>query len=294
MSEMTSQSPAWSAAPCYLCGRSTHHVVANAGYSFQSCVSCGFRMQHPLPDPADDEGIYGDEFYADRSLDRGLDAQDAVNRSLIDQRVHQLTEVNGGPGALLDVGAGTGLFVEACVRAGWQATGIDPSAAAVRIAEKVTSAKVLHGRLEDVVVEPKYDAVTLWDVLEHLSDPRAGLRRIAGLLAPHGVVAISLPNVSGLKSRLLGKRWRYYRRDFGHVSHFSPSTLTMLLGQAGFAPVAVRTSGLFNLGKAFGLNPAEVRADHRLLSRMQAAADAAAGGMGLGEDLVVVGRRSSP
>ena len=136
-----------------------------------------------------------------------------------------------------------------------------------------------------------FDAVTLWDVLEHLLDPRLTLKTIHDLLHDRGLVGISLPNVAGVKARISGNRWRYYRREFGHRSHFSPRTLTKLLEQAGFVPVRVKTSGVFNLGKPFGLDPVQVREGHRTLARLQSIADAAAGRLGAGEDLVVIARR---
>jgi 2-polyprenyl-3-methyl-5-hydroxy-6-metoxy-1,4-benzoquinol methylase len=268
-------------------------VIANAGYSMLSCEACGFRMEHPLPRPEDDEQLYGDEFYEERGLEIGLDAQNPIMRGLLDERVRLLTDLNGGPGSVLDIGAGTGLFVEASTRAGWRASGIETSDSAVRIAARLGTASVKHGRLEDVSVQDRYDAVTLWDVLEHMPDPRAALLTIRELLREKGLVAISLPNVAGMKARALGVRWRYYRREFGHISHFSPATLVMLLAQAGFTTVLVRTSGAFNLGKPFHLDPVDVATNHRMLRRLQSIADGAAGRMGLGEDLNVIARRSS-
>jgi SAM-dependent methyltransferase len=250
-------------------------------------------MMNPLPNPEDDEQLYGDEFYVERGLEVGLDEQNVIMRRLIEARVRLLTELIAGPGTLLDVGAGTGLFVEASTRAGWRAIGIETSAAAARIASRIGSTSVRQGRLEDSSFAEKFDVVTLWDVLEHLANPRSTLRRIRGLLSDHGLVAISLPNVEGLKAKALGTRWRYYRREFGHVSHFSPKTLVTLLEQAGFVPVQVTTSGAFNLGKPFHLDPVEVLMKHPALGRLQSLADRAVGRIGLGEDLRVIARRSN-
>ena len=275
---------------CYLCGSSAIKiVVANPSYSFKTCSACGFRMQHPLPDPEEEAKLYDDDFYAVRELQLGLDEQDAMVRTLIDSRVNLLAELNGGRGSLLDVGAGTGLFVEAARRAGWNATGIETSAAGVRIASRLTSAPVTQRRLEDVDESGVYDAVTMWDVLEHIADPRAALVICRRLLKPRGLVAISLPNMAGFKARMLGKRWRYYRREFGHLSHFSPRTLSELLRQSGYSTLVIRTAGFFNLGRPFGLQPAQVRRA-RVLGAIQAAADSAVGRAGMGEDLVAVAR----
>lgn len=276
---------------CYLCGKPTAHlVVANAEYSYVQCSSCGFRRRHPLPTAEEEDRLYKDEYYLDRGLEADLDHQPALMRSLIENRVKTLTELNGGPGRLLDVGAGTGLFVEASLRAGWKAEGLETSAAAVRIASSITRAPVVLGRLEEHSFDGPFDSVTLWDVLEHVTDPRATLVRIRDLLRPRGLVGISLPNASGMKARVLGHRWRYYQRSFGHMSHFSPQNVVALFDQAGYKLERLDTTGSFNLGKPFGLDPVAVRERHHKLNAVQSLADRATGRLGLGESLVAIAR----
>lgn len=276
---------------CYLCGQSTTRlIVANPQHSYLSCWSCGFRMVHPLPSDPHDDRLYDDAFYSARGLEVGLDNQTHLTRDLIQGRVQTLTALNGGPGSLLDVGAGTGLFVEASVRAGWRGLGVEMSPAAVRIANKISRAPVIQGRVEELSFDGSFDAITFWDVLEHLPDPRAMLITVRHLLRDDGIVCVSLPNVAGMKARALGNHWRYYRYEFGHVSHFSPGTLTTILGQAGYVPQRVATSGAFNLGKPFGLDAVAVRERHRALTTLQNVVDGIAGRMRLGENMVAFAR----
>jgi SAM-dependent methyltransferase len=281
--------------PCYLCGSArTQLVVANPQYSYVHCTDCGYRRKDRLPTAAEEERLYEDDYYIDRGLQVGLQSQSALLRGLIESRVRMLTELNGGPGLLLDVGAGTGLFMEASLLAGWQVKGVDTSAAAVDIARRITRAEVIRGGIEDVAPDVKFDAITLWDVLEHLADPRASLVKLRQLLRTGGLVGISLPNVDGLKARVRGTRWRYFQREVGHISHFSPKTVALILRQAGFTPVRIKSAGLVNLGKPFGLSPEAVRERHRALSTLQAVADQAPGTLGMGENLVAFARSESP
>ena len=278
---------------CYLCGSSdVQFVQANPSYSYVACRACGFRRRHPLPSAEEERELYEDEYYEDRGLVIGLDGQSSLLLELITDRVTKLTELNGGPGSLLDIGAGTGLFMEAAMRAGWRATGLETSEAAARIAGRITKGRILQGRVEDLDFEGRFDAATLWDVLEHLPDPRATLGVIRSRLKTRGLVGISLPNVSGLKARLRGDRWRYYQHSFGHISHFSPRTLSTLLEQAGFKPEVVSATGLFNVGRLFGLDAVAVHQDHRVLRWAQARADGAAGVVGMGESIVAFARAS--
>ena len=279
---------------CYLCGRQTTRlVVANAEYSYLKCSACGFRRRHPLPTADEESALYEEEYYVDRGLEADLDHQPALMRSLIERRVQILTKLNGGPGRLLDVGAGTGLFVEASLRAGWTAEGLETSASAVAMARRITRAPVALGRLEDHPAKEPLDAITLWDVLEHVPDPRATLRLIRGMLRPGGLVGVTLPNVTGIKARLLGHRWRYYRRDFGHVSHFSPRTLAAVFGQAGYRVELLETNGSFNVGRPFGLDPVSMRERHHPLDAAQRFVDQLVGRLGLGESLLAFARSTT-
>jgi SAM-dependent methyltransferase len=288
---VTEQVKATELLPCYLCAAfTTRLVVANPQYSYLICTSCGLRRQHPLPDPTEDRELYDDGYYLRHGLAVRLEDQPSLKRGLLERRVGLLTKLNGGPGRVLDVGAGTGLFVEASIRAGWRAFGVERSSAAVRFASKITRGSVVLGRVEDLTFDELFDAVTLWDVLEHLPDPRSTLVSIRHLLRPGGLVGIALPNVAGMKARLRANHWRYYLPELGHLTHFSPKTLITLLRQAGFVPVLVETSGAFNLGAPVGMDPVAVRDRHRTLSRLQALADAVAGRFNLGEDLVAVAR----
>jgi SAM-dependent methyltransferase len=276
---------------CYLCGsRDVLLVQANRSYSYVSCRACGFRRRHPLPSAQEERELYEADYYEDRGLVVGLEGQSSLLLELIRSRVAKLTALNGGPGSLLDVGAGTGLFMEAAIQAGWTATGLETSEAAARIAGRITRGRILQGRIEDLDFQERFDAATVWDVLEHLPDPRASLSVIRMRLKARGLVGISLPNVSGLKARLRGNRWRYYQHSFGHISHFSPRTLSTLLEQAGFRPEAVSATGVFNLGRLFGLDAVAVHRDHGALRWAQAGADGVVGLVGMGESIVAFAR----
>jgi 2-polyprenyl-3-methyl-5-hydroxy-6-metoxy-1,4-benzoquinol methylase len=277
---------------CYLCGSTalTRHAP-NRDYAFVRCHRCGLRRQDPVPDPDSLTVLYHSEFYQDRGLDKTLDALPRFARELLAARLDRLTRAVGKPGRLLDVGCGTGLFLETARRAGWDVRGTETSEDSITYARQFTQAPIFHGELKSLGDDSTYDAVTYWDVLEHLPDPRAELRLARERLDPGGVVGVSFPSVQGLKARLKGDRWRYYAPSMGHISHFTPKTLSMLLSQAGFTVVEVRTHGAANLWKFLGEDPLSVRESRPALHLVQHAADDAAGAVGLGETITALARR---
>ena len=154
-----------------------------------------------------------------------------------------------------------------------------------------TPAPIFHGELANLHDGLTYDALTYWDVLEHLPDPRAELQLARERLNPGGVAGVSLPSVQGLKARLQRDAWRYYAPSMGHISHFTPKTLSLLLSQADFTVLEVRTHGAANLWKFLGEDPLSVRQSRPALHAIQHLADNTAGELGLGETITALARR---
>jgi SAM-dependent methyltransferase len=150
------------------------------------------------------------------------------------------------PGRLLDVGATAGFFVHAAASHGWDAHGIELSDDTASIARERYGLDVTTGRLEQVgLPSESFDAVTLWDIIEHVLDPLDTMRRVAAALKPGGIVAISTPNIDGLYPRAsyrIGRLIHHWPavEPPAHLSQFSTRTLTDLLDRAGFDVVAVK------------------------------------------------------
>jgi SAM-dependent methyltransferase len=138
----------------------------------------------------------------------------------------------GAPGArLLDVGAGSGALVEEALRLGWDAEGVEPSAS-LAAAGRARGLVLHEGTLPLPGLRPPYEEVTLVDVVEHVTDPRALVAEIRPLLRPGGRLLVVTPDVESLAARLLGRRWWHYR--VAHVGYFRPDTLDALLATSGF------------------------------------------------------------
>ncbi len=150
---------------------------------------------------------------------------------------------------LLDVGCATGDFVDDACRAGWDAEGIDISPEAVEIGRSQGRAL----RVGDVAglasAGLTYDAITLWDVLEHLPDPRGALSALRTTLAEGGTLVLTTVTCTSLVDRLArticrltggavqGPMKRMYVP--GHLYYFTRPTLCQTLSRAGWEPVAL-------------------------------------------------------
>lgn len=140
---------------------------------------------------------------------------------------------------VLDVGCGPGYFLQAAVGAGFAARGVEASEFAARFAREQLGLEVRHGlaRREDLGEEP-CDVVTMWDVIEHVPDPRASLSAAAAVTRPGGLLALSTGDRSSLVARLSGRHWHLYNLP-EHLWFFTSSGLRRLLREVGFAPIRV-------------------------------------------------------
>jgi SAM-dependent methyltransferase len=135
---------------------------------------------------------------------------------------------------VLDVGCAAGYFLRVMREQGWDVRGVEPSAPMRQRAQHELGSALLHASLDDPGLAPdSFDLVTLWDVLEHVPDPLATLRRARELLRPGGRLVLETQNVASPAARLLGRRWQHYKHA-EHLYHFDPRTLRRALGQAGF------------------------------------------------------------
>ncbi|HRR27379.1 MAG TPA: class I SAM-dependent methyltransferase [Acidobacteriota bacterium] len=134
---------------------------------------------------------------------------------------------------LLDVGTGSGLFVEVARRYGFVAEGLEPAEGT----EGVTSSPVRPIRrvsVDDLINEGyRCDIVTMFHVLEHVADPFSFLRKVRELLDKPGHLIVQVPNRASLQADWFGPRW--YGLDCPrHLCNFTEHALLHLLGRAGF------------------------------------------------------------
>jgi SAM-dependent methyltransferase len=199
-------------------------------YALARCTTCGSARTEIPPGEAPSTTLYEAGTYAPASpaADRVLEPL----RALVER--DKLRFVRDWPrGArVLEVGAGDGRFVSRLRDAGFDATGIEPSEGAVRMA-RAREAPVERASLEDLRREPdSLDGAIAWHVLEHLDDPAEALARIGAWLRPGGRLVVACPNLASFQARIGGDRW-FHQDVPRHRTHFTASGLRLLLERSG-------------------------------------------------------------
>ncbi len=230
---------------CNLCGADDSKLVLEGKdrlhgiegtFRLVRCRHCGLIYLNPRPGRDEMARYYPSDYIA---YYRAIEDEPSFLRRLdrrygLHKRCREVIRRVGGPGHLLDVGCATGVFLDGMRQRGWTVAGIEVNAEAARYAQKRLGLEVFVGELEEAgYPDAGFDVVTLWDVLEHVRDPRRTLEEIARILQPSGLLVLSLPNPDCLEARLFGLYWAGWDVP-RHLYIFSRSVLERLLAEAGF------------------------------------------------------------
>jgi SAM-dependent methyltransferase len=137
------------------------------------------------------------------------------------------------PGSkVLDIGTASGAFMDAAQRFGYDVWGLEPSR--LRVAQaKQRGLRVEQGVVENHPFAPhSFDMVTLWDVIEHMTDPLESLKKVHSLLKPGGFLLLNFPDIDTWQARLAGKHFWWILS--AHLTQFSPTTIREICKRSGF------------------------------------------------------------
>jgi SAM-dependent methyltransferase len=198
------------------------------------CGACGHRQLAEMPSDADLLQLYVGaraDHYVEEARGQGVTARASLEQ--IERHVK--------PGRFLDLGCWVGFLLMEARGRGWEVTGVEPSEYAADYARREFNLEILEQDLLSADL-PKhaFDCVALGDVIEHLTDPLSALEHIAGLLAPGGVLYMTVPDSGSRLARVMGARW--WGVIPTHVQYFSRHSMTLLLRRAGYEPLEITTS----------------------------------------------------
>lgn len=182
------------------------------------CARCGVATTSPWPSATQLNEAYGGWYRPATGRFAGLG--DTVFRRTRGALAGRLNRVLP-PGPVLDVGAGDGALVEAFLRRGREAVGLEPHASGPHL--RSTEIEEMSGA---------WAAVIFWHSLEHLRRPAAALAHAAALLVPGGRLVVAVPNAASLQARVFGERW--FALDLPrHLVHLSPAPLLSKIESLG-------------------------------------------------------------
>ena len=234
---------------CNVC-QSDHIQKIDSQYNFCRCDSCGYVFDNPRPSIAEVTAFYSQTSHYDSWL-----KEESRRDVLWSRRLNKFLP-HRAKGNLLDIGAGIGQFLHHAQPFFTQIAGTEVSASAARIAKKKYGIDLSIGQAEELSFsQGSFDNITLFHVLEHVTDPTRLTHLCRELLRPQGVLVIAVPNdvlawttsikKFGKKLRLppfqkfspvLGIARAGDSREI-HLSHFTPAVLRQLIKNSGLSIV---------------------------------------------------------
>lgn len=131
---------------------------------------------------------------------------------------------------ILDVGCGTGDFLDLCQNNGWNVYGIEPNAQARKIANEKTNCRVYNAEQLFRFKNERFDIITLWHVLEHLPKLEDHILILKSLLKPDGRILVAVPNYKSYDAKYYKEYWAAYDVP-RHLWHFSQTSIKKLFSK---------------------------------------------------------------
>jgi 2-polyprenyl-3-methyl-5-hydroxy-6-metoxy-1,4-benzoquinol methylase len=211
------------------------HSISGEIFHLSMCKSCGFKFTNPIPSEETIGKYYQSEDYISHSdTNKGIinKLYHLVRTQSLKSKLNLINKAVPNKGTLLDIGCGTGYFLQYCKENGWKTEGMEPDPAARSLAEKNTKQSI-YTDLFSIKEEQKYDIITLWHVLEHVHKLNESIQHIHKLLKPNGVLIIAVPNCLSYDSITYGTFWAAYDVP-RHLYHFTQPDMNKLLIKHNF------------------------------------------------------------
>ena len=204
------------------------HTVSNESFAITRCRTCGFLYTNPKPS---DERL-GSYYESSEYISHNKKSNSLINRIYkiarrftVKSKVGMIKKYTLNQSTLLDIGCGTGEFINEAKINNWEICGVEPGNLARQSAEELAEIKIYKDIAE--IEKKKFDAITMFHVLEHVSDLNGTMKKIRKLLHKDGSLFIALPNSASWDSQKYKEHWAAYDVP-RHLYHFNQETATLL------------------------------------------------------------------
>ena len=222
----------------------TDFFVSGEEFQIKQCGSCGFKITENIEDENNIGSYYQSEEYISHSnTSKGLvnSVYHAVRKYMLGRKRGLVEKVTGiQKGHILDVGTGTGFFLNEMKEYGWQVTGTEKSSDAREFAKKEFKLDNLPSEELFKLKDKSYDAITLWHVLEHIHQLQENMETFSRLLKKDGKLIIAVPNHDSSDAKHYKEFWAAYDVP-RHIWHFAPKQMKQFGEKYGFKLSSMHT-----------------------------------------------------
>ena len=205
------------------------YTASKENFSIVRCTACDFVFTNPRPKQDEIGRYYQVENYISHTgTQTGLvnKLYHFARRFTLKQKLDLVNSLVK-KGALLDIGCGTGNFLQVVKSNGWRVTGVEPDPSAKKLAIE-TCGETIHE--ESFLLKEhstKFDIITMWHVLEHVHELDQRIIQLKNLLQPNGRIIVAVPNCASKDAKHYGAYWGAYDVP-RHLYHFKPQDIKTL------------------------------------------------------------------
>lgn len=230
--------------PCPSCGsfqshlflRAQDHTVSGEWFDVMICEQCSLKFTANPPDEAAIAPYYSSQEYISHSdTQKGTINRlyHLVRKRTLMQKQKLVRKISGkDTGRILDIGCGTGAFLNTMRSAGWQVTGVEQDTLARENARQLYNIAALPASSLRQFDSESFDVITLWHVLEHVHDLHGYMEAMTGMLRHDGKILIAVPNHNADDARHYGPAWAAWDVP-RHLYHFNPQSMDKLMSLHG-------------------------------------------------------------
>jgi 2-polyprenyl-3-methyl-5-hydroxy-6-metoxy-1,4-benzoquinol methylase len=209
-----------------------------------ACTNCGFGHHGQLVKCSTCGIVYINEKIAQEKVSAYYEvaedplylAEQAARERTFRKYLKGLRRIFPQKGKLFDVGTNTGLFVKIARDHGWNAVGLEPNVWGVAYARDHYGLRLINKPFEKR--SGKFSVITMWDVVEHFTDPVSKMKLVFSMLEPGGVFAFSTVDPESFLARVMGTKWSWYMEM--HKVFFSRQSARFYLEKLGFRRIIFR------------------------------------------------------
>jgi 2-polyprenyl-3-methyl-5-hydroxy-6-metoxy-1,4-benzoquinol methylase len=235
--------------PCPLCNSDvSKEKFSIDGFSYHRCSGCQslYTRPHIREEVLNDlysNGTY--QVYQDKLVGNSA----GIRKGVLEKRkFFQIKNfLNKSSPTLLDIGCGGGTFLDVCKQNGWQVDGVDPSPSASKLILENYNINIHQGDFNNIKFNKTFDVITLWGVLEHMSDPISTIKKAKELLNEDGLIIFEVPSADCFMSKYL-KKYNFsptrYIESGRHNIFFSKEIISQIVDKFKLKIEYIESNGL--------------------------------------------------
>jgi 2-polyprenyl-3-methyl-5-hydroxy-6-metoxy-1,4-benzoquinol methylase len=202
------------------------YTVSRETFSIVQCIFCNFKFTNPRPKITQLGEYYkSDDYISHSNTSKGFvnSTYQAIRKYTLLKKL-QLISKFYKTGSILDIGCGTGEFLNTCKGAKWKTVGIEPDDKIREIAAQKYSLDIYPENYLKALKDESFEIITMWHVLEHVPLLNDRIEDLKRLIKRNGIIIIAVPNCDSLDAKIYKENWAAYDVP-RHLYHFTPTTL---------------------------------------------------------------------